>query len=579
MMAGDFSTYAVCFNRTTALPAPFVDNKISPSAFSTAAVALQKKLPASSDPCGKVYFAKVNKSNEYLVPARVDYQLSDKQSVFGRFNFSRLDQASQYDGKNILTLDAGASPLRVYQFVLGQTYLIGPGTVSSFRGSVNRSNIVKQPPDFPDLSEFGVKAYLYKPTTMRISVNNGFTSGTNNGTFSQYNTTAFQFAEDMSMIRGNHQIGFGGSWIHQQLNALSMVFATAPVTFNGTVTVMGSNLGLVDFLLGKPSSFQQGSPGLFYYRLNHAGFYLHDYWKVTSRLTLNPGLRWEPYLPVVVEDIGLSYFDRAAFDAGVKSTVFPNAPAGLKFPGDAGMPGGRRVGFHRMGEMAPRLGLAWDPTGKSKTSIRAAYGIFYNRPNLTTYGGYSSSAPNGNSVTVQNPASFADPWANFAGGDPFPVNVTKNYTFPLAGAYYAFTPQAKPTYQNQWNLSVQQQAGSNLLVSAAYIGTNIIHMWTGGALNPAAYIPGSCVLNGVTTNPCSTLGNIQARRVLNLTNPKEGQYYGAISGLDDGGTGNYHGTLLSVQRRAAKGLTVSANYTWSHFIGDIVKTSQTAAEY
>src|SRR5207247_6422495 len=58
-----------------------------------------------------------------------------------------------------------------------------------------------------------------------------------------------------------------------------------------------------------------------------------------------------------------------------------------------------------------------------------------------------------------------------------------------------------------------------------------------------------------------------------------GQYYGAISGLDDGGTGNYHGTLLSVQRRAAKGLTVSANYTWSHCIGDIVKTSQTAAEY
>src|SRR5437867_10874069 len=104
-------------------------------------------------------------------------------------------------------------------------------------------------------------------------------------------------------------------------------------------------------------------------------------------------------------------------------------------------------------------------------------------------------------------------------------------------------------------------------------------MWTGGALNPAVYIAGSCVLNGITTNPCSTLGNIQARRVLNLANPKEGQYYGSISGLDDGGTGNYHGLLLSVQRRAAKGLTVSANYTWSHCIADPVKTSQTAAEY
>src|ERR1051325_188581 len=200
MMAGGF---------TVALP--FVANQISTSAFSAPAVALQKRLPATSDPCGKVYFAKVNKSNEYLVPARVDYQLSDKHSMFGRFNFSRLDQASQYDGKNILTLDAGASPLRVYQFVLGNTYLISPGTVSSFRGSVNRTNIVKQPPDFPDLSQFGVNAYLYKPATLRVTVTNGFTAGTNNGTFSQYNTTAFQFSEDMSMIRGKHQIGFGGS--------------------------------------------------------------------------------------------------------------------------------------------------------------------------------------------------------------------------------------------------------------------------------------------------------------------------------------------------------------------------------
>src|SRR5438093_12737037 len=109
----------------------------------------------------------------------MDYKMIEKHSLCGRSNFSRLDQASQYDGKNILTLDAGASPLRVYQFVLGDTYLIGPGTVASFRGSVNRSNIVKRPPEFPDLSEFGVKAYLYKPATMRINVTNGFISGTN----------------------------------------------------------------------------------------------------------------------------------------------------------------------------------------------------------------------------------------------------------------------------------------------------------------------------------------------------------------------------------------------------------------
>jgi hypothetical protein len=104
-------------------------------------------------------------------------------------------------------------------------------------------------------------------------------------------------------------------------------------------------------------------------------------------------------------------------------------------------------------------------------------------------------------------------------------------------------------------------------------------MWTGGLINPAVYMPGSCVLNGVVTNPCSTLGNIQARRVLNLANPTEGRFYGAITALDDGGTGNYHGLLLSIQRRAARGLTLSTNYTWSHCIADLVRTSQTSTTY
>jgi hypothetical protein len=517
MMSGDFTTFAstTCQPLQRTLPAAlgFSNNSIDPSRFSAPALALQKLLPPTSDPCGKVYYAKINKSNEYLIPARVDYQLSDKHSVFGRFNFSRLDQASQFDGDNILTLDAGASPLRVYQFVLGTTYLVGPGTVASFRGSVNRTNIVKQPPDFPDMNAFGVKAFLYKPATFRLNVTNGFTVGSNNGTYSHYNTTASQIAEDISMVRGDHQFGFGGSWVHQQLNALSMVFATAPVTFNGTIT--GNGLGLVDFLLGRPNSFQQGSPGLFYYRLHHVGLYVQDSWKVNPRLTINPGLRWEPYLPVRVEDVGLSYFDREAFDRGIKSTVFPNAPAGLKFPGDPGMPGGRRVGFHRMGQLAPRLGIAWDPAGDGKTSVRAAYGIFYNRPNLTTYGGYSSAPPNGNSVTIQNPASFADPWApsaSWPGGDPFPVVVTRDYVFPLAGSFQIFTPHAKPTYQNQWNVSVQREVARDWLASVAYVGTNIIHMWTGNPLNPAVFIPGS-----------STLGKNQKPRVFNLSKPTEGR--------------------------------------------------------
>jgi len=159
------------------------------------------------------------------------------------------------------------------------------------------------------------------------------------------------------------------------------------------------------------------------------------------------------------------------------------------------------------------------------------------------------------------------------------VNVTKDYVFPPAGAYYAVyaaceadvSESVEPLYSARTFNELAGNGGLRRHEHCSHVDR--------GPLNPAVYIPGSCVLNGVTTNPCSTLGNIQLRRVLNLTNSREGQYYGAISGLDDGGTGNYHGLLLSVQRRAAKGLTVSANYTWSHCIADPVKTSQTATEY
>ena len=133
-----------------------------------------------------------------------------------------------------------------------------------------------------------VKTYLYDPPTFRVSVTNGFTMGSNNGTYSRYNTTASQLNDDISIVVGNHQIGVGGGWIHQQLNALSMVNSTAPMTFNGTRTSGTSGVGLADFLVGLPSNISNGSPGVFYYRLNHVGGYIQDSWKVTSRLTLNP---------------------------------------------------------------------------------------------------------------------------------------------------------------------------------------------------------------------------------------------------------------------------------------------------
>src|SRR5207249_11922288 len=114
----------------------------------------------------------------------------------------------------------------------------------------------------------------------------------------------------------------------------------------------------------------------------------------------------------------------------------------------------------------------------------------------------------------------------------------------------------KSTYAQQWNLSVQKQLATNWLVSTNYVGTSIIHLWGGNQINSATYIPGIC-----GTAACSTTGNINNRRKLNLQNPAQGGFFGTIGQLDDGGTGSYNGLVLSVQRRQAKGVTVQANYT------------------
>src|SRR5436309_2916567 len=126
-----------------------------------------------------------------------------------------------------------------------------------------------------------------------------------------------------------------------------------------------------------------------------------------------------------------------------------------------------------------------------------------------------------------------------------------------------------PTIVQTWNLSVQKQVGTNYLTSISYLGSQTTHLWIQKAVNQAIYIPGAtCTLNGVTYTPsCSSMSNTDQRRLLSLENPQQ-QQIGALNVNEDAGTQQYNALLFSVQRRAAKGINIGANYTWSHCIGD-----------
>ena len=577
MLAGDWTTVAspACNQgRQVSLRAPFVNNRIDPALFSTPALNLVKRNPATSDPCGKVLFARRNNSDDHMTIGRVDYQQSDKHSLFGRYEHARLDNPSDYDGKTWFSLGQGDYKRRAYSLVFGDTYSISPNMVSSFRGTalrlINDKNINNELFSFQDL---GVKNVWYPqnyPKIVILVVTGAFQSGP--GGAAQHtpgvtNSTVAQFSEDLSLIRGTHQIGFGANFIHSNMNYTAST--ATPGNFNFNATNTGLSLG--DFMIGKPNSYTQSQIATQYVRQHYIGLYLQDTWKASSNLTLNAGVRWEPYIWPYDARSKSARFQKDWFDQGLRSTVYKNAPAGLLFSGDPQVPDiGTSYNETRWMHFAPRIGLAWDPKGDGLTVVRAAYGIFFDYPHFNGFGALRQTPPRTVSVSLPQPVGgFEDPWLGYPGGNPLPVNIDANFTFPTAASYTVLPLNLKNSAVNQWNLSAQKQIGSDWLVSGNYIGSSVIHMLYGQQINPAIYMPGaSCVIAGRTYTPCSSTTNTNQRRVMYLQNPDQGQYYSAISIISDGQTRSYSAMVLSLQRRRSRGVTIQGNYTWSHCIDE-----------
>ena len=187
-------------------------------------------------------------------------------------------------------------------------------------------------------------------------------------------------------------------------------------------------------------------------------------------------------------------------------------------------------------------------------TIRSSYGIFYDLPPSLFDYQFSLNPPWGDTITITSPKGlFDNPWLGTPSGNIFPTQLGAN-PYSVGATYVNMPLHVKPTYLEQWNISVQRQLGADWLVSASYMGNRTVHLWTSDQLNPAIYIPGN-----------STIGNTAARRLLTLENPTQGPFYsGGIYQLDDGGVGSYNGLLASLQRRMAHGVTLLANYTWSH---------------
>jgi len=322
---------------------------------------------------------------------------------------------------------------------------------------------------------------------------------------------------------------------------------------------------LADLLTGTLTTLTQSNTLEWAARGPVFSLYAQDTYKLSSRITVNMGLRWEPNLPSYDYFGRGSYFSKDAFLAGQKSSVFTNAPAGLSFYGDPGNTKSFQQSSWAL--FSPRLGLVFDPDGKGRQTIRISGAILRDTAELFYAERLTTNTPYGTSIDVPSPVGgFTNPYSGYPGGSPFPAAyaISKTIAFPANGVYVNMPNQTRPTYMAQWNVSYQRQITPNWLASVTYLGNKTTHIWVGEEINPALYGPGA------------TTGNTNARRLLSRLNPVAGSSYASIVEADMGGNGNYNGMLLALQHRFAANYTVLANYTWSHCVSEVDFTGELA---
>lgn len=565
MRAGDFTAFAspACNGgRQITLNAPFVGNKVDPSRLNPVAVNFAKYLPVPTDPCGAIRYGIPNNSTEHQALAKIDYAISARQSAFARYFYAVYDNPATYDGQNVLTLSRTGQNNQVHSVVLGHSFEISSSMINSLHVTFNKTLNDRPLPEYFTASDLGSK--IVSPLKGYVGINvtgNGFSVGNGGTNPGYFNSNGIQLADDLDIIKGRHQISLGFNVISTKIETVNNRPTNGAFTFNGQTT----GLSLADFMIGSVSGgFLQGNAVYDYDEHIYLSAYAQDSFRPRADMLLNIGLRWEPFRPIQNTYGWSSHFDKAAFDKGTKSTVYPQAPAGLSFPGDPGYPGKGTSGG-KAAIFAPRLGLVWTPGQDGKTSVRASWGIFYDTAHLFFNTRFANNPPWGAQITISNPAGgFSDPYLGYPGGNPFPglTNGWATAAFPASGVYVNTPLDMNPTALQQWNLSVQRQLG-DWLVAATYLGNRSKHLWRATELNPAVFGPGA------------TTGNTAARRVLTLQNPTEGRFYGTIGQLDDTGKAAYNALFLQVQRRLKGGLSALTNWTLSKCMSDPATTEIT----
>jgi hypothetical protein len=504
---------------TTTAQCVFPNGVIPKAAWSAPSVAYLGFIPTQTLPGDAQNYSdnsQRNIANDNKFGERIDFNNQKTGNWSWYYHLDNTNVASGLAGFATVPGFPTTTPSRAQEFVMSNTKTIGSTSVNEARISFFRTAVNKDNPaaSFADLSSLGFitgadtlgivplagyKQYLPQTSFNQIGLNIGVPTLNTN----QPNTT-YMVSDVFSKSQGRHTWKIGGEFRYLQVNERNFANPDGGFTFDGTVT--GSDVA--DFLLGATSTtnapYTQAAEQFLDSRTRYGGAFAQDSWKVKSNLTLNLGLRWEVSMP---------WYDTQGkiqtFVPGEQSTQFPLAPSGLVFPGDPGIP--KTLAPTKYDNIGPRLGLAYSPGfsdgilgkifgGPGKTSIRAAYGLYYTSVEDLNLFYEVADAPFGLYWTSPVSVMFNEPFRIRATGLPLgqrfpftapvpgsPANKTLDFSvYEPFNFFPGYDIHNKLPYAEHFNLSIQRELSKSTVLTLAYVGTEGHRLITQNDANPGS---------------------------------------------------------------------------------------------